>query len=163
MLEYLVLSDSTLVLESEDQICVISDASLNLVAQQEREWVGKQPLGSPEHDEAVRALVTEQRNWRNVAGGYWLAAATPEASSQAITGAVALHQLRGGALLSDGAACLVDKYGGCTWKGLLDLIDAGGARRVVDEVRKFENADKQGERWSRYKASDDSTVLAFKK
>ena len=162
MLEYLVLSDSTLVLESEGQIRVITDSSLNLVAQEEREWVGKQPLGSPEHDEAVRALVTKQRSWRNVNGGYWLVAATPEASSQALTGAVPLRQLRRGALLSDGASCLVDRYECCTWKELLDLIDAGGARRVVDEVRKVENADKQGELWARYKASDDSTVLAFK-
>lgn len=159
VLEYLVLSDSTLVLDRDGDIDVLTDKSLDAVAQAEKREVDRHEVGSPEHRAALLALVREQRRWRNRPGGYWLAGADPGAAAHALRGAVPLGDVKRVALLTDGAACLVETYEATTWGRLLDDLVNAGPEIVIGRVREIERADVAGAQWSRYKPSDDATAV----
>lgn len=158
-LEYLVLSDSTLVLDRGGALDVLTDKSLRGVAQAEKREVDRYEVGSREHRAALLAFVTEQRRWRNRLGGYWLASADPEAAAHALGGAVPLGDVNRVALLTDGAACLVETYEATTWGRLLDDLVNAGPELVIGRVREIERADVSGTQWNRYKRSDDATAL----
>ncbi|MQY06151.1 hypothetical protein [Actinomadura macrotermitis] len=102
-------------------------------------------------DEAVRAA-------RNSPGGFWVAAARPEAAHQALTGRAA--GVRRAAVLTDGASRLVDRFGLADWNGLLDLLDGAGPRELIRRTRLAEAADDgAGRRGKRY---DDATAVMIR-
>jgi hypothetical protein len=103
-------------------------------------------------------MVDLQRSYRNAPDGYWVAAGHPGAADHAITGQVPLTDVRRAAVLSDGAAALVE-YGQTDWKGLLGMLEHGGPASVVRHVREVERSDPNGIRWPRFKTSDDATVV----
>lgn len=111
-----------------------------------------------EHSARVSALVTVQRGLRNRAGGYWAAATDPAAADEAITGTVPLGQVQQAALLADGASHLVDSFNALTWAQLLDLLHTQGLTALIDRMREAERSDPVGDRWPRFKRSDDATA-----
>ncbi|SDK10550.1 Protein phosphatase 2C [Nocardioides sp. YR527] len=77
---------------------------------------------------------------RNTHEGFWVASTVPEAARHAVTGSIDLGStpVREAAVLTDGAATLVERHG-WTWEQLLDLLDRGPEElvrrtREVDEV-----------------------------
>lgn len=157
-LQYLVLSDSSLVYESHNGVEVISDKSVSKVLQEEQQAVTRYPVGSPKHSNALKRLVQEQRKIRNTDEGYWVAAASPEAAHKAIVGYLP-SSVRHCALLSDGAARLTESYGLETWEGLLRILQSDGPARVIEQVRDADAADAEGATHGRYKVSDDATAV----
>jgi Protein phosphatase 2C len=87
------------------------------------------------------------------------ARASPEAAHKARTGTLTLDGLRGIALLSDGAACIADRYHLIDWTTLLGVIRDHGPAQLIEQVRKAEAADQDRTRWPRHKANDDATVV----
>ncbi|OEJ22519.1 UTRA domain-containing protein [Streptomyces subrutilus] len=159
VLDYLVLSDNVLVLDLGDEgIRTITDKRVEEVAGEEMEAALQGPTGTPEHAARVSALVTVQRHLRNRPGGYWVAATDPAAADEAITGSVDLAQVRQAALLTDGASRLVDSFGALSWEQLLDLLRVEGPAALIARTREVELADPAGERWPRFKRSDDATA-----
>lgn len=159
VLDYLVLSDNVLVLDLGDEgIRTITDKRVEEVAGAEMEAALQGPTGTPEHAARVSALVTVQRHLRNRPGGYWVAATDPAAADEAITGSVDLAQVRQAALLTDGASRLVDSFGALSWEQLLDLLRVEGPAALIARTREVELADPAGERWPRFKRSDDATA-----
>jgi hypothetical protein len=156
--EHLVLSDSTLILETATGPVVVTDKTLKSIAVDQWRAVTQTAVGTAQHASAVQALVTEQRKWRNVPGGYWLAASNPQAADHAVTG---ITQAQGGMLLSDGAACLVDTYHRYTWPALIERQHRIGAASIIQEIRDIEQGDPEGQQWARFKSSDDATILAW--
>ncbi|MFD3680591.1 UTRA domain-containing protein [Streptomyces sp. NPDC058613] len=158
-LDYLVLSDNVLVLDLGDEgIQTIVDKRVEEVAGKEMRAALQGPTGTPEHAARVSALVTVQRRLRNRSGGYWVAATDPAAADEAIIGTVDLAQVRQAALLTDGASRLVDSFGALSWEQLLDLLRAEGPAALIARTREAELADPVGERWPRFKRSDDATA-----
>ncbi|WP_051820130.1 UTRA domain-containing protein [Streptomyces sp. NRRL S-920] len=159
VLDYLVLSDNVLVLDlGDDGIQTITDKRVEEVAGEEMRAALQGPTGTPEHTARVSALVTVQRRLRNRPGGYWVAATDPAAADEAITGTVGLAQVRQAALLTDGASRLVDSFDALSWEQLLDLLRAEGPAALIARTREAELADPVGERWPRFKRSDDATA-----
>lgn len=159
VLDYLVLSDNVLVLDFGDEgIRTITDKRVEEVAGKEMEAALQGPTGTPEHAARVSALVTVQRHLRNRPGGYWVAATDPAAADEAITGSVDLAQVCQAALLTDGASRLVDSFGALSWEQLLDLLRVEGPAALIARTREVELADPAGERWPRFKRSDDATA-----
>ncbi len=156
--EYLVIFDSVVVLDGPAGLSVSTDHRVDGYARDEHRATLTRSIGSPAHRDAVRALVAAQRPHRNRPDGYWVAAANPAAAAHAVTGTVPPGGVTRAALLTDGASCLVDRYGLADWRGLLDLLDREGPGGVLDRVRRAEDGDPVGERWPRYKRSDDATV-----
>ena len=97
---------------------VVSDLRGTSVAQEEHRETQKYLIGTPEHDDSLRRLVTAQRPHRNTSGGYWVAASKPEAAHHALTGSLPRADVRRTALLTDGAAAYVETYGIAGWPAM---------------------------------------------
>lgn len=159
--DYLVLHDSTVVLDGPAGCTVLTDRRGHDVVRDKHEKTQHHRIGTPEHTEAVRRLVTAQRPLRNHDGGYWVAAATPEAAHHAICGSLERDEVQRAALLTDGASDLVERYQDQTWSSLLDMLENQGPKDVIARVRNLETSDPQGARWPRYKTSDDATAALY--
>jgi protein phosphatase 2C-like protein len=91
-----------------------------------------------------------------------LARADEHAADRALTGSIPLARLRNVALLSDGAARLVELFGLQTWPDLLAVLRAAGPAGLLSQVRAAEAADPDRARWPRVKVSDDATVIYWR-
>jgi hypothetical protein len=157
--DYLALADAVLVLDTVDGLKVVSDERVNQLAGKEREAANRVPPGSA-HKLRRRAQLTRALpRARNRPGGYWVAAADPQAANQALTGTLPSKTLRRAVLLSDGASRLVDPFGLATWEELLALLDESGPDELLRQVRAAEAVDPEGRQWPRTKRSDDATAV----
>lgn len=157
-LEWLVLADSVIILDLDGKLHVITDDRVEGAAQAQRDEALRSHVGTPEHDQSVSRLVQTQRRVRNQPGGYWVAAADPAAARESRTGAAQLSQVKRAAVLSDGAARLVE-FGLTGWEQILTTLAERGPHTLIDETRDTEATDPRGNRWPRYKASDDATAV----
>ncbi|MGH3831700.1 MAG: hypothetical protein ACRDRS_14840 [Pseudonocardiaceae bacterium] len=153
----LVLSDALIVLDTSEGIEVLTDPTVNQVAAERRGAVLRERIGTPEHTHAKRAMVTERQRHRNVPGGYWVAAANPDAATHAVTTTIPRHAIHRAAVLSDGGAALLD-YGLADWTETLHTLQHAGPAKLITRIRAAEASDPLGERWPRYKTSDDATA-----
>jgi Protein phosphatase 2C len=162
-LEYLVLCDSTLLLDHADgRVEAITDGRLEELIRRYSADVDVHPAGTPEHAAAFRTFVGRIRHDRNQPGGFWVASARPDAADEAITGSVELSALRGFALLSDGATRPVDLFGLTSWDRLAETLRTDGSTALLAEVREAERSDPKAERWPRNKVYDDATVVQLR-
>ena len=158
-LEYLVLADSTLVLDmATGEPVVITDDREARIGRQHRARMDALPTGTPEHTAALREYVETMRSYRNRPGGFWVASVDPDAAREATSGTVPLDGLRAATLLSDGASRLVDRFHLATWPELLKILAEDGPGELIRRVRSAEDTDPRGERWPRGKAHDDASV-----
>lgn len=156
--EYLVLADCTVLLETWAGIQVVTDNRIARVATSERAERDAKAGGSTEHERGQLRLVTAQRSYRNRKGGYWVASSDPSAAYQAITGSVPSQHLGAALMMSDGATRLVDTFALATWDEVLARLKDNGPKDLVLRVRNAEREDPQGLRWPRGKRHDDATV-----
>ncbi|MGP3918139.1 protein phosphatase 2C domain-containing protein [Nonomuraea sp. 10N515B] len=134
--EYLVLGDSPVVLaRAGGGVAVVADDRLERL-----------PGGRPYTVELVRRM-------RNAPGGFWVAAARPEAAGQGVGGAVDVREVRGVGVCTDGVARLVDWYG-WNWDDVVAMLDGEGPDAVIGAVRGLEEAHGPG----RGKRHDDASV-----
>jgi hypothetical protein len=159
MVDYLVLSDTTVVLDGSEELTVITDTRINSSAVEERRIADSLPSGSPEKARALIAMKKSEIAVRNSDAGYWVAAANPEAVDHALTGKVPASAIGRAAVLTDGAARIVTPFASCSWSGALELLGASGPAHLIRSVRDTERADADGQRWPRNKLSDDATVV----
>ncbi|WP_157248523.1 protein phosphatase 2C domain-containing protein [Nonomuraea typhae] len=156
--EWLVLADSVLVLDTGPQPMVICDDREAQVGALHRAEMDALPSGTPEHTAAHRRYVETLRSYRNRDGGFWVAAADPHAADQALTGSLPADKVHAAALLSDGASRPVDRFALATWRQTLDMLAHDGPNALIRQVREAERSDPQGARWPRGKAFDDATA-----
>jgi hypothetical protein len=156
--EYLVLADSTLVLDRSHELEVITDPREALIGREFRAAMDATPNGTRAHEEALATYIASIAMHRNQPGGFWVAAADPTAADHAITGTVPLHQLSRVAIFSDGAARPIERFHLMDWPSALDLISRDGPAAIIRAVREAEDSDPQGVRWPRGKARDDATI-----
>jgi len=161
-LRYLMLGDVTVVLDLGHGIRVLTDNRVNATARAERRAADDLPSGSPEKTRALVRMKQAELAARNVAGGYWLAAADPTVVHHALTGDVPRQHVQQAALLSDGATRAVDPFGLCDWRGLLATLAAAGPGELIRQVRAAETSDPAGIRWPRNKIHDDATALLIR-
>ncbi|MCZ2524208.1 hypothetical protein ACFW9F_08695 [Streptomyces sp. NPDC059506] len=135
--EHLVLSDSVLLLGSDDGVEAVLDERLARLRQ--------------------RGPVLE--SMRNTEDGFHTAGVDPGVASRAVTGTRPRSRVRTVAVLTDGAARLVEVFGACDWDGALAALREEGPEAFVARVRAAEAADPEGARFPRGKASDDATAV----
>ncbi|WBO63887.1 protein phosphatase 2C domain-containing protein [Streptomyces camelliae] len=142
--EYLVLSDSALLLKAPDGTVtpVLDDRLARL----------------PRSALATDALV--DANLRNKEGGFFTAAAEPAVAARAVTGTVPRGEVRALAALTDGATRWTEKFREGDWTALFDIVEKEGARSLLDRVRELETADSEQRAFlRRSKTHDDATVV----
>jgi protein phosphatase 2C-like protein len=161
-LEWLVLGDATVVLEENGaDVHVTSDRRIGNSSRVERFAVLTGDSTDGHHAERVAALVDAQRGFRNIDGGFWIAAADPAAAFRAYTGEQLLSPGTGwrAALMTDGASAAVDTYELTDWRGALDALAKNGPDDFLATVRAIETVDPDLITYPRMKVSDDATVV----
>jgi hypothetical protein len=155
--DYLVLCDCTLVLDCGDRITAVTDNRIHqVIARTRRE--GDAGSGTVT---AVKPVTVEKWRYTNQRGGYWIAAADPQAAYHAVTGSAPLSgpdRVRRAALLTDGAGAAVDQFHLFDWPGLLDALATGGPSRLIRQIRSAEAAADLDDTRPRYKRYDDATA-----
>lgn len=141
--EYLVLCDSALLVESPDGTVTahLDDRLARL----------------PRSARATEALV--DANLRNQEGGFFTAAADPAVAARAVTGTLPRDGVRALAALTDGAARWVDTFREGDWADCLHIVREEGAQSLVDRVRRLERWDTKRTFLGRSKQHDDATVV----
>ncbi|MEU4926774.1 protein phosphatase 2C domain-containing protein [Streptomyces yokosukanensis] len=142
--EYLVLSDSALLLQGPDgTVTPVLDDRLDRL---------------PRSALATEALV--DATLRNKEGGFFTAAADPSVADRAVTGTVPRAEVRALAALTDGATRWTEKFHEGDWRALFEVVAKEGARSLVDRVRELETADREERAFLRRgKTHDDATVV----
>ncbi len=142
--EYLVLSDSALLMESPDgTVTAHLDDRLALL-----------PRASLATDAMIDAHV------RNKEGGFFTAAADPTVAARAVTGAVPRTEVRALVAMTDGATRWVEKFREGDWGDCFTFVRKEGARTLVERVRALESADAEERAFlGRSKTHDDATVV----
>jgi hypothetical protein len=156
-LEWLVLADATVLVETHAELVVNTDDRISRVAVAERELV-RRAAGHAERRRRTIDLIVAQQRECNRPGGYWVAGSDPNAAGEARAGVLDSSTVRRCAVLTDGVTRLVE-FGVWSWARLIDSLDRDGPAAVVDEVRKVESTDPDAVRWPRYKRSDDATAI----
>jgi hypothetical protein len=154
--EYLVLSDSVLLLEHADgSVRAVRDTRLDELPSEVtalRDGVRALPAGSPERARAAAEYVAAVEALRNAPGGagFHTAAADPSVAALAVTGSVPRAQVRALLGLTDGAG---------DWGDLCALVRTEGPAGLVARVREAERADPHGAAFPRGKPHDDATAV----
>jgi hypothetical protein len=155
---YLVLGDTTVLLEEPAGIRVVTDDRLENVAAVQHGAMHQHATGSADHDRSFAELVTEQRRHRNHPDGFWVASTDPGAAQHALVDTVARDGLQRAAVLSDGATRLVDRFSLLDWPSFLDVLAEQGPDAIIQQVRAAEGSDPDGQRWPRGKRHDDASA-----
>ncbi|MER7679678.1 MULTISPECIES: protein phosphatase 2C domain-containing protein [unclassified Streptomyces] len=144
LVEYLVLSDSALLVESPaGEVTAVLDNRLDLVP---RAWLATDAIADT--------------TARNKEGGFFTAAADPSVAARAVTGVLPRAEVRALAALTDGATRWVEKFEEGGWSDLFTLVRKEGAQSLVDRVRTLEREDAELRvRLRRSKTHDDATVV----
>jgi hypothetical protein len=158
--EYLVLGDSTIVIDAGGDLTVVTDRRIDGAAAAEKQAMEALPTGTPEHQTARIRYVTRQRELRNQPGGYPIASTDPQAAHEAYTGSVPLADLQRATLMSDGVTRFAE-FGLGTWGDLLSMLDLWDPAAVFARIRAAEGSDPGGTRWPRAKRRDDVAVVHF--
>jgi hypothetical protein len=159
-LEYLVLTDSSLVLTQRDgETTAVTDKRLDTALHDTRSALELVPPRDPAYAAAFRDHMQAVQSLRNTPGGFWVAAADPAVAEHALTGSWALASVESAVLVSDGASRLTDMFGLVSWAGLTEIVRRDGPAELIRQVRAAEAGDPDGRRWRRSKASDDATAV----
>lgn len=158
-LEYCVLGDVTVTMDTDDGLVVVSDSRVSATASEARAKADRYPIGSEEKAAALLEMKRGELAARNHAGGYWIAAADPAAAQHAKSGTLKASAVRRLVVATDGAARLVDLFAEMTWSDVLNTAENSGPTSLLDQVRDLEAADPRGERATRNKKSDDATLI----
>ena len=157
-IDYLVLGDTTILLDEPAGIRILTDDRLEHVASGQHSAMHQHATGSADHDRSFAELVTEQRRHRNHPDGFWVASTDPAADQHALTDTVPREGLQRGAVLSDGATRVVDRFGLLDWPSFLDVLAEQGPDAIIQQVRAAEASDPDGRRWPRGKRYDDASA-----
>lgn len=136
LVEYLVLGDAVLLLrDRHGAVGVVTDD--RILRFDELPW-------------------SQLHRMRNVPGGFWVVSSDPRAADEAISGATPVAELDCAAVLTDGAARLVERYG-WTWAELLIALERDGPAGVISATREAEQATPPGV--FEGKRHDDATAV----
>ncbi|TPQ20451.1 protein phosphatase 2C domain-containing protein [Streptomyces sporangiiformans] len=141
--EYLVLSDSALLVESAaGTVTALLDDRLSRIPRA-----------------ALATHATTDATVRNKEGGFFTAAADPSVAARAVTGTLPRAGVRALTALTDGATRWAEKFREGDWTDLATLVRKEGAQALIDRVRALELADTERVFLGRSKTHDDATVV----
>ena len=106
----------------------------------------------------IEPLLRSARNHINT-GKNWLFSPDVRAASHVLRRTLALEAGSSLLIASDGFLALVTDYEAYDAAGLLAAITTKGLNALAHELRAIEHADAAGDKFSRFKKSDDCTAL----
>jgi hypothetical protein len=155
VVEVLVLADVSIVVEHiSGAIEVFTDDRPDRTARPERDYAMSLPWDDPRRPEALVTMKRSMLAMKNTPGGYFVAAADPSVSAEAITAAFPEAEIRSVTLMTDGAARLSTQFGR-DWEMVLSLIQESGPEPVIALTRSLEKTSLHSRRT---KIHDDATM-----
>jgi hypothetical protein len=155
--EYFILGDAWVAVETERGPQAVTDPRIKNLFLTPRRAVLAAPTGSAEREARVAELVAVQRRMLGGEPGFWVAGADPQAAMKAVMGG--FHDgVTGVAVMTAGAARLVDLFGTVGWSDAFDLLRAEGPGGWIGRIRGLEAADADLTCWPRYEASADASI-----
>lgn len=148
--EYLVLADVTILLDSAEGLTVVTD-----------QRVSETVTDLADQEDAGNEVMKRRERYRNREGGYWVAAADPAVAQHAEAGQAPVMGIRAIGLMSDGVTRLVSPFKHATWPGILSAALNSGPSSVIKDVRNVEAFDAGRKCWPRFKVSDDATMAVI--
>lgn len=163
--EYLVLSDSVLLLEHTDgSVTAAIDPRLSQLPEPVRAlgaYVRTLPRDAPERNEARAQYARAVEALRNTpdGNGFFTAAADPAVAARAVTGSVPRRETAALLGLTDGATRWADVFRLGDWPELFRVARTAGTASLISQVRAAEHADPEGTAHPRGKTSDDASAV----
>lgn len=111
----------------------------------------------------VREALRRSRARHNQPGGsVWTLGSAPEAATHLSVQSFSPALPARGLLCTDGFSALADKYGRYDSAGLIQAASHHGLATLMTELRRIEREeDPDGQKYPRFKVSDDATALLF--
>ncbi|MBH8586385.1 MULTISPECIES: protein phosphatase 2C domain-containing protein [unclassified Thermoactinomyces] len=169
-LQYMVLGDSLILSDVDQQIRCFTDERLKQIGRDMRNEINKLlKLGNGYQSNSVNKikldLVKLESSLRNTEEGYWIASEDPKAAEKAYTGKIFFEKNKDKhvLLMTDGFARAVTTlelfY---SWKDMLYFITENGLEPCLERIRKTEKNDPNGQYYPRFKQFDDASALLLK-
>lgn len=164
VLEYYVLCDSTfIILENSDMESIETDKRIEYLEKSTREemyQLKQQGLTLEEARQQLMPTLRKNRRQKNTPDGYWVLSFDPKAATKGITGQYNLTAETTIYLFTDGFARLVEIYDAYSdWETAISAVQHEGIESAIDEIRKIEQMDPDGDEHLRLKQSDDITAV----
>jgi hypothetical protein len=161
-LEFLYFGDCGALVEQPDGLKIIGETLDKRAAEsaraaalaKEKNLSPASGLSRPEFIGHLRAARNRVNN-----GGNWLFSPDKRAAAHAQRRLVTVEKGAYLLLATDGFLSLASDYGAYDASGLLAAAKAKGLKALGDEIRAIENADMLGDKFARFKKSDDATAL----
>jgi len=149
--DYLVLSDSFVLLENKDSTTrVITDDREVAIRQRFTAPMLATVKDTPDYEHAREEAIKGFRASRNQPGGFWVAKNDPGAAQEAVVGSVPNADVVSATLLSNGASRIVDRFGLTDWPGVVAMLGNDRPAAIIEKVREAEANDGQ--------EADDATI-----
>jgi Protein phosphatase 2C len=171
-LEYLVLGDASILLESSDAVIHVTDRRMHQIARDIRHAILDRlqrghGFDDPQRPALLRELVTQEQRARNTATGYPIAAYDPTAAFNSISGRLAIDasssSIGCAVLLTDGAERALLPFGLYQdWRHFIKSVSEEGPARSIEKTREAELLDSSGQNFPRTKASDDASIVVWR-
>jgi hypothetical protein len=170
-IEYLVLGDASIVLESSEGVVHVTDQRMHRIAKDLRHTILDRLQQGRGYDDPVRTallrdLVEQEQRARNTASDYPIAAYEPRAAFDSITESLPFSSseptIDRAILLSDGAERVVFPFGLCSdWREFMKLVSVQGPAVCIEMIRDAELFDRSGHQYPRTKFSDDASIVLW--
>ena len=161
-LEFLYFGDCGALVEQPDGLKIIGETLDKRAAEsaraaalaKEKNLSPASGLSRPEFLGHLRAARNRVNN-----GGNWLFSPDKRAAAHVQRRLVAVEKGAYLLLATDGFLALASDYGAYDAAGLLTAAKTKGLKALGDEIRAIESADALGDKFARFKKSDDATAL----
>jgi len=161
-LEFLYFGDCGALVEQPDGLKIIGETLDRRAAESARAaQIAKEKKLSPASGLSRPEVIAHLRKTRNRVnhGGNWLFSPNSKVAAHAQRRLVMVEKGAYLLLASDGFLALVSDYGAYDPAGLLAAAKTKGLKALGDEIRAIESVDPLGEKFARFKKSDDATAL----
>lgn len=164
MLEIFSLTDSSIVIQSKTGISMLIQDPLNyvkdgFVVMKIKEMADKDNISLIDARKKYGYLVQDGRQKKNKFGGYYVLSDFMGAVDHGIYSSVEENLINKVLILSDGYSQVFDVVKFLTTDKLLAKINTlADAKKIYGILRKKQNADKGGNKFLRFKVSDDASI-----
>lgn len=170
-IDYLVLGDASILLESSEAVVHVTDRRMHRVARSTRREILARleqghGYGDSRRHALLRTLVEQEQRARSSETGYSIAADDPEAAFDSIAESLPFNTteppIDRAALLTDGAERAVSTFGLFRdWREFMRAVSSEGPAACIKKIREAELLDHSGHQYPRTKHSDDASIIVL--
>jgi hypothetical protein len=165
-LEFLWFGDCAALIEQDGKVEIVGEAIEKRKAEAERARRAAQDKNLPSalgvHRPEIEPLLRAARNRIN-SGRHWLFSPDVRAAQHVARRAVTVAPGARILIASDGFLALTSDYGAYDLAGLMRAASEKGLVALGEELRAIEKNDEAGDRFFRFKPSDDATALMLQR